>query len=140
MLRNDSKVFVVNRNITVPRSPWSSDDTTSKVQEYTNQLVVNNGEFCRLHGQFLDPFKFLDWMENNNYLFERDCRRLKVRKSESGFIDVQGNLLQISSAFHYRFFDNDVLQKWLDRVDVVDPKSPTEKAPQRAVDEVAARL
>lgn len=125
---NDEQHFVANRNVTVPKSPWPSDDTAKDLQSYTNQLLNNDGKYFRLHGRCLNPFDFLKWMKDNKYQFERDCRRLKVNESSSGFVDVKGNLLQVSSAFHYRFYDSELLQNWLDEVSVVDPKSLTNRA------------
>lgn len=128
MFRNNEKAFVANRNIAVPMSPWPSDDNTSDIQAYTDQLVSNHGQFLCLHGRCLSPFDFLGWMEEHHYLFGRDCRKLRVRKSCDGFVDVKGNLLQVSSSFHYRFFDTEVFEKWLKRVDEIDPESCTERA------------
>ncbi len=116
------EVFVINHCKTLNDSNWPRDNLHD-VQRYTEQLTQTAGRYFRLHGRKACPFEMLVWMEEHGFHFERDCRRLKVRKSVSGFTDISGNLLEYSAAFHYRFYHQESLDKWLELAFKLDPKS-----------------
>lgn len=121
MLVDDKLRFVINHNVIVPASPWPSDDNLGECQRITSQLIQTNGQYFRLHGIFDDPFEFLNWMQANGYVFARESRYFMIRTSHGDFTDVSGNLLQYSSAFSYRFYDEALLARWVHQAQQIDP-------------------
>ncbi len=128
MLRNDRAYFVINHNTT----SLLDDGNILAVNDLTNQLANTNGNYCRLHGKYDSPFSLLENMGQHGYKFERDSRKLKVYTSVDGFTEIKGNLLQISSAFHYRFYDKSLTDEWLARAREVDPGCLTPSEAKRS--------
>jgi len=113
-------VFVLNHTKTLDGDNWPRDNL-AEVQQATRQLVATQGGYFTLHGRCRCPFTFLSWMQGEGYTFDQDCRQQKIDHNRSGFVDVRGNLRQVSSAFCYRFYDQALLAQWRQAAVEIDP-------------------
>lgn len=118
---DEDPVFVINMT-RYPSDAYKKEYDLRAVNLITSQLTRNNGAFFTMCGQE-NPFELLKLMKKREYKFSRYAATcLRITKSPGGkYIDVGGNLEQVSNVFRYRFYDQSLYTKWIEEAKLVDP-------------------
>lgn len=112
MVQDGVEKFVINWNRKVSEAAYPSDNTLLSVNFATEQLTNNNGAWFKLHGKELCPITLLKWVKSKRYNFDMADSNSLFKPSKNGdFVDFEGNLKEISSAFKYRIYDHKMIEK-----------------------------
>ncbi|MEY8233212.1 hypothetical protein AALA82_16535 [Oscillospiraceae bacterium 50-16] len=109
MVKDGIEYFMWNHR--EPDDSWTLKERESQKAE----LLSNHGTFFHFHGIYADPFEMLAEMEHRGHTFTEpdnlfvDCR--KNPRCGGGFVDFHGNRNEVSAAFHYRIYDEALLER-----------------------------
>ncbi|MEY8230167.1 hypothetical protein AALA82_00910 [Oscillospiraceae bacterium 50-16] len=118
MVKDGVEYFVVNRVVHSYERGYESYSLkqSQKGLEATKAfLIQNDGEYFKFNGIYVDPFEMLKEMEERGHTFcdpdklFDDCR--KNPGYGGGFVDFHGNRNEVAAAFHYRIYDESMLEK-----------------------------
>lgn len=107
MLKNDKRYFMFNRG---------SDDRNYEIDEQEarkSQLISNAGKYFKFNGVFPSPLEMLKWIIDKKYQFcslTAKTIHYEDRTSEDYF-DFHGNLKEVSAAFFYRIYDEQLIEE-----------------------------
>lgn len=110
MVKDGKEYFMWNRR--EPDDSWKLKERERQKEE----LLANSGRYFHFHGLYADPFKMLEEMENRGHTFTEpdslfvDCTG-KPDGYGAGFVDFHGNRNEVSAAFHYRIYDESMVEK-----------------------------
>lgn len=103
MVKDNVEYFMFNRSS--KQASWDIEKDESRKQ----QLLNNGGRFFCFHGYKDTPYEYLQMVIARRHTFEKFSHK-EVEWSEDGmFCDFQGNLKEVSAAFHYRIYDKDLV-------------------------------
>lgn len=119
MAKDGKEYFVFNRRGS--ESWWKMQDDAIKAE-----LLANDGKYFRFNGRWADPFEMLNVMEEKGWSFE-ECYKLfddtrGIEAYGEGSCDFSGNLNEVSAAFHYRIYDDEMIDALMNRVDAMTKK------------------
>lgn len=115
-----AELFIMNV-CRYPNDRYNLKYDMDKPKQVIQSFLESNGESLRFYGPE-SPQGLLSMMSLSGYTFERDCRKLKIKKSSSHDIyDVHGNLKEFSCAFRYRFYSREALDSWISQARLIDP-------------------
>lgn len=103
MVKNGVEYFMFNRT--------SSESSTDKDQREsrTKQLLDNGGMFFRFYGYKDNPLAYLWEVVKGKCTFTPYYDIPGIDKdNEQGYVDFGGNLNEVSAAFDYRIYDNEL--------------------------------
>ena len=105
MIKDGKEYFLFNR-----RDP---DDSYSLEQQEgrKKQLLENNGAYYTGHSFFRDPLDYLKYMVNKKRNFSDPYNLYYGSFDRTGSLDFHGNLQEVSAAFFYRIFDQELATK-----------------------------
>ncbi|MBA1335859.1 MAG: hypothetical protein HPY66_1677 [Firmicutes bacterium] len=109
MVKDGKRFFI--RNIVLPLkgdaySKLNHQKSIDDAERAKAQLIETDGKFCCFYSRENDPFKFLDWVKENNYTIEIHGELFEPGQD---FTDFHGNLCEYSAAFMYRIYDPEML-------------------------------
>lgn len=121
MVKDGAEYFVVNRVVRSGEiSPGFADYDLKKSRDELAAtkafLIQNGGKYFKFNGIYDDPFEMLAEMERRGHTFTEpdnlfvDCRGIAKGYGE-GFVDFHGNRNEVSAAFHYRIYDEVLLEE-----------------------------
>lgn len=100
MLKDNKEYFILNRRS--PQEEWDKKDD----KKVLDILKRNDGRYTYFYNRLLEgsPYDFLKEVIKNKYSFEKFSELIEHK--ERNYCDFHGNLKEISSAFHYRIYDD----------------------------------
>lgn len=105
MLKNGKRFFIFNRGSNA-RSYEIDEQEARKAQ-----LIANDGKYFKFHGSFPSPIEMLKWIIDKKYRFcsltADNCHYEDGTSSD--YFDFHGNLKEISAAFFYRIYDEQLI-------------------------------
>lgn len=102
MVKDDGEFFMFNRRSDEPS--YKNAENESRKQ----QLINNGGRFFRFCGYKETPNEYLRAVIERQHTFVKSYHP-EVEWSKDGKIcDFSGNLREVSAAFHYRIYDNEL--------------------------------
>lgn len=104
MVKDGKEYFMFNRR--EPDDSWKLDE----MERRKKQLIETGGAYFKLHGFYGDPTEMILAIANRRHHFvEPDD--LYYGQLENGFLDFHGNLKEVSAAFFYRIYDEELARK-----------------------------
>ncbi len=109
MVKDSIEYFMWNRR--EPDDSWKLKEREGQKAE----LLANDGSYFHFHGIYANPFDMLTEMERRGHTFSEpdnlfvDCR--KNPRYGGGFVDFHGNWNEVLAAFHYRIYDEALLER-----------------------------
>ena len=89
---------------------YSDKKSIEEVEAAKKNLMEHDGRYITFHALYDNPFDFLNWVKENNYTLE--VVQEFFAKSENGeFTDFHGNTCEYSCSFHYRVYDETMLEE-----------------------------
>ena len=85
-----------------------------KIKEREGQkaeLLANKGSHFHFHGIYADPFEMLAEIERRGHTFTEPDNLFVDCRETGGFVDFHGNRNEASAAFHYRIYDNALVER-----------------------------
>ncbi len=102
MVKDGVECFMFNRS-----SNESSADKKDR-EDRVKQLLENGGLFFRMNGYKDNPLDYLWVVVKRKYTFTTYHSIPGIDRNEYGFVDFQGNLNEVSAAFFYRIYDEEL--------------------------------
>lgn len=98
---------------------WITRPTEHHVQAQRSAMAKrlaslrrSKGKMVNFGSRFDDPFMFLKWMAHHDkFIFTPGTGWHKCEDPNQCYWDVHGNVVQYSSAFHYRIYDEAVMEQ-----------------------------
>lgn len=89
---------------------YSDKKSVEEVERAKNNLMEHDGKYITFHALNDNPFEFLNWIKENGYTLE--VVREFFNKSDNGdFTDFHGNSCEYSCSFHYRIYDETMVEE-----------------------------
>lgn len=114
MVKEGKRHFVINR--------CSNDNALSryKRESIQFQLIKTKGKYVKFHGICDSPYSFLDFVCKRRATLERPSRGLFDEHEDS--TDFGGNIREVSAAFKYRIYDNEMIDRIKSIVSLIDSR------------------
>ena len=103
--------FIHNRR--VYESPEGTPDARADERSYVDQLERNDGRFFCFHNGYRDRCDlegFKAFVKRRRLTLTKDYR---VTRDGRGHVDVCGNFREVSCAFSYRFYDEELARDFV---------------------------
>lgn len=102
MKKDGKEFFVFNR-----REPQSkNEDWLNDIRK--KQLVKTDGAYFKFHGFYDSPIEMLNEIIKRKHHFTDPESTYYCSFEKDGFIDFHGNRNEVSAAFHYRIYDEEL--------------------------------
>lgn len=103
MVKGGKRHFVINR--------CSNENSIErdKRNEIKNHLIKTKGKYAKFYGLCDSPYSFLDFICKRKATFEKPIWSTFDKNETS--TDFRGNLKEVSAAFHYRIYDNEMIEQ-----------------------------
>lgn len=115
MVKGDERYFVINRCEPEPTAISKNDR-----KRILAHLVKTKGAYTRFHAPYESPFALLSFVCYRKHTFVKSSLGLFRENNDS--VDFSGNLNEVSSAFQYRIYDKDILDRIRVIVDLIQKK------------------
>ncbi|HBY20386.1 MAG TPA: hypothetical protein DEG71_05155 [Clostridiales bacterium] len=118
MVKENQEFFIQNKVKEITRDGYSKhheERNLNEIERIKKQLLNNDGKFLKFHAREENPFKFIQWVKDNNYTFEIHGELFYECNNDS-FVDFHGNVKEYSAAFHYRIYDVEMIQELKNKV------------------------
>jgi len=108
MVKDGKEHFVTNReeSPTCVTSPIISSD----IKGFKKMLRANNGQYFRLFGHCENPFDLIAEMKKRRHHFT-EPKKVFSNEDVYGYTDFSGNLKEVSAAFKYRIYDEEMVRQ-----------------------------
>lgn len=107
MIKDGKEFFMFNRR----NPPINSWDKESE-EAYKKQLTLNGGRYFTFYGYLSNPFDMLKTMaERHHHLESLKLFDDQIEDERWRYFDFGGNSREVSSAFKYRIYDTDMIEK-----------------------------
>lgn len=109
MVKDGKEYFMFNRRD--PDDSWKLREN----EERKKFLASKGGAYFKIYGHYDDPIAMIDEMKERKHTFTRpddlfiNCKGHNSYGEE--FVDFHGNRREVSAAFHYRIYDEALLEK-----------------------------
>lgn len=110
----DKRCFIHNRR--VYGVPDGTPVAKADERNYIEQLQKNDGKFFCFYNGYkpgIDIDAFTQWIWEHGYTFTEDFKI--YRNKENNYTDISGNFNEVSCAFSYRIYDEELskrITKW----------------------------
>lgn len=106
-MRKDGKeLFMFNRRD--PEDSWKLREN----EERKAFLIAHDGKYLKFNGFYADPYEMLKEMAEQHHTFtEPEKGNFWCSFESHGFIDFHGNRREVSAAFFYRIYDQEMAKK-----------------------------
>lgn len=103
----DGKKYFIG-NLITNSTVWACDNDSqrAKVSRWLKCLRSSDYKYITFNGLFINPIDLLQWVKESG----RTLRDPQFVKGDS-FTDFIGNVVERSSSFHYRIYDEELLNK-----------------------------
>lgn len=104
------------------RSEGESKFRLEEIEQRKRQLMDNGGAYFKFHDNSgnNDPIGFLQWVKNNHYTLRNDCKAKLL--SDNKTFDFIGNLNEVSCAFFYRIFNDEIIRRVSEEIKIMNKK------------------
>lgn len=117
MIKDNKKYFIGNivkdLNNNDGYAKYNYKNRITEIENIKKILISNNGKYFKIYGKFDNPFEFIDWIKENNYKFQIFG---ELFEKHNNFVDFHGNLNEYSSAFHYRIYDLNMVNRLKEKI------------------------
>lgn len=117
MIKDGVQHFISNLvKVTMYKDAYDNyhyENSIQTIEKHKQQLLDNGGQYITFYAEYNNPLDFIQWVKENDYTFEIHG---ELFYKCDGFTDFHGNLKEYSAAFHYRIYDQTMLQKLRDEV------------------------
>lgn len=125
---NGEKRFLFNK-----RARYTNHIDLEDQERRKKMLVLTGGKYFKFYGFWDDPKEFLEYMikkkfhfsvglKTENIFYEQDTAKKSLL-----YYDFQGNLEEVSAAFHYRIYDTDFAQEIREAINKIFNKGENEE-------------
>lgn len=122
-MRKDGKDYFVANRLVSDSEPGGWGNTHVKVSEieirrYKEHLQRTDGRYYKMYGTFDDPMELIEEIKKNGYTLWCLGQPIEYSKriDSARFVDFHGNTKEYSAAFHYRIYDQDLIDRLCDAV------------------------
>lgn len=105
MIKNGKEHFIFNRR--EPDDKW----VLEKNEARKKQLIETDGKYFKFNGFYDNPFDMLKSIVERKHHFTSPENIYYGDMKESHYFDFHGNRKEVSAAFHYRIYDEEIAVK-----------------------------
>lgn len=113
MVKDGVEYFVINRLAKVTGDSLYASQANARMSTAKTMLMQNGGRYFKFYGIYDDPADMLKEMQERGHTFTEPDSLFDKHDDEyygGGFTDFHGNRNEVSAAFHYRIYDNELAE------------------------------
>ena len=114
MVKDGKEFFVFNRM--EPDDKWNLEVNEARKE----QLVKNDGKYFKFNGFYDNPIGMLKEIIERKHHFTMLDKMYYGDLNKHGYLDFLGNRKEVSAAFYYRIYDDELAQKIIQIVEYIN--------------------